>query len=144
MSDPLIGSQGAVGLSLPLINLGWSLSISLAVSRSTLLRWMELAARPAPDRDNVAPKPETDATHDARAPQTLHDEPPPDGSSREPQIVFDESEPETEASAVSRDAQIAYQVPSADLYDDEPRADHAPNADSLSPDHLRMHLDEEF
>ena len=52
--DPMLGSQGAVGLTLPFIKFAYSVSIALTVSRSSLLRWIEIAACAPQLRDLVA------------------------------------------------------------------------------------------
>ena len=58
--DPMLGSQGAVGLTLPFIKFAYSVSIALSVSRSSLLRWMEHSARGPPEAPALAPPPQAD------------------------------------------------------------------------------------
>ncbi|KAH8072914.1 hypothetical protein JL720_11001 [Aureococcus anophagefferens] len=58
--DPMLGSQGAVGLTLPFIKFAYSVSIALSVSRSSLLRWMEHSARGPAEAPALAPPPQAD------------------------------------------------------------------------------------
>lgn len=38
-ADPEIGSDGTLGVTLPIVNIGWSITVSLSVSASALVRW---------------------------------------------------------------------------------------------------------
>lgn len=46
--DPNLTSSAQIGFALPVIKLGWGVSVSLTVSASTLLRWAEREAATAP------------------------------------------------------------------------------------------------
>ena len=77
--DPMLGSQGAVGLTLPFIKFAYSVSIALSVSRSSLLRWMERSARgPAAQRGRIAgvaapqPRPAPRLAGEAAQPHRSH------------------------------------------------------------------------
>lgn len=41
--NPILGSKGAIGVTLPIVNLGWSVELELSVYQSTLIRYMALA-----------------------------------------------------------------------------------------------------
>ena len=58
--DPNLTSSAQIGFALPVIKLGWGVSVSLPVSTSTLLRWAERETAPAaaPPRLLEAPKEE--------------------------------------------------------------------------------------
>jgi len=54
VSDPTLGCQGALGIHLPVVQIGWSVTIQLIVYKSTLLRWMEWSAQ-ARDQQPASP-----------------------------------------------------------------------------------------
>ena len=39
--DPILNCAGTLGITLPVINIGWSATVTLGVYQSTLIRWME-------------------------------------------------------------------------------------------------------
>ena len=76
--DPLLGSAGSVGVTLPLINVGWSVSVSLTVYQSTLLRWMECVAR-LPVLPSVRASTPGDPAGTPPTPPKAHPDKDPDG-----------------------------------------------------------------
>lgn len=42
--DPLLSESAQIGFAVPVVNIGWGVSVTFSVSRSTLMRWVEAQA----------------------------------------------------------------------------------------------------